>query len=314
MRALVLTLLAGCQLDPLVDDDPQVSVHVLPEGAEVPSVQGDPELVHQIEVNDGLDDDDLEEAEGVVPRETGWADGAAVSYWAFGNGARLTATAYILVNVNGPIDHPWIFDGVPGDPGYSAIRRLSEVRITEAYDGEVLPSIDAVFDAIELGLVLPPEPTGTWVDAPVVVPGTRLDVGADADPAEPLIAYADGWAVPYFQFGGELGEQPLRFGNVSTSQVSRLREGSSAGFTGAPVFQLAQPTGPATDRPNWLPLVTVIEVRLAAGITVAEVDADADLYVRSSAGSIASYTPLVDSYTVTTSIQHWPTQLVEGKP
>jgi hypothetical protein len=89
----------------------------------------------------------------------------------------------------------------------------------------------------------------------------------------------------------------------------------AAGFTAAPVFQAAQPTEPPTDRPNWLPLVTIVEVRLAPGVIAAtDVDADADLFMRSGSGSISAYTALVDTYTITTTTQHWPTQLEEGKP
>jgi len=316
MRTLVLTsvFLAGCTLDPLVEDDPQVSVHILPAGSDVPSIADDPELVHQIEVHDGLDDDDLVEAEGVIARAPGWANGVAVSYWAFGNATRITATAYVLVDGEDAIDHPWIFDTIPGDPGYSPIRRLSHVQITGAYDDEVLPDLAALFDAIELGLVEEPVPVGTWIDAPVVMPGTTLEVGED-EVADPIIAYAGGWQIDHFRLGGDLAEQPLRFGGISTTQVSRLREEMSAGFTSAPVFQMALPTEPPTDRPNWLPLVTIVEVRLAPGVIAAtDIDADADLYMRSGSGSISAYTPLVDSYTVTTTTQHWAIQLEEGKP
>lgn len=316
MRALPLLalVLAGCALDPLVEDEPQVSVHILPPGTEVPDVSENAELVHQIEVHDGLDDGALVEAEGVIPRAQAWANGVPVSYWAFGNATRITAFAYILVDGDTPIDHPWILDTIPGDPGYSAFRRLSRVQVTPAYDGEVLPDLDALFDAIELGLVEEPQDAVSWVDAPVVVPGTTLAV-ADDQVAEPIEAYAAGWRVDYFAIGTALGEQPLRNGNISATQMSRLREGMSAGFSGKPVFQAALPTEPPTDRPNFLPLVTQLEVRLAPGVVAAtDVDADADLYVRSMTGSISAYTVLVDSYTVTTTTMNWPMQLEEGKP
>ncbi len=313
MRAAILCVLAGCTLDPLVEDDPAVSIHVLPRGSEVPYIEDDPELVHQIEVHDGLDDADLVDADGVVPRAQAWANGEAIHYWAFGNATRVGANAYVLVDGDDELDHPWLFDTLPGDAGYSAIHRVHHVQITGAYDGEVLPTLDALFDAIELGLVEEPEPTGAWIDAPVVMPGTRLEVG-DGVLADPVQVLARGWRVDCFRLGGALGEQPLRNGSAATTQVSRLREGMSAGFTPAPVFQMARPTEAPSDRANWVPLVTIVEVRLAAGITAAEIDADADLFVRSQQGSINAYTPMVDSYTVTTSMQHWPVQLEEGKP
>jgi hypothetical protein len=311
----LLLLLAGCQLGPQVGDEPQVSLHILPAGSVVPDVADDPELVHQILVHDGLDDGDFEEAGGVVPRLEGWSGGQPVYYWGFGNATRLAAMAYILVDGDQPVaGHPWLLDGMAGDPGYSAIRRLQYVQITDAYDGEIIASLEALSDAVELGLVEEPVAAGTWIDAPVVAPGTTLEIGLYDPPAEPEVAYARGYRVPQFRFGGELGVQPLRNGSPPMAQLSRLRVGTSAGLTPEPIFQMAIPTELPTDAYNYTPLSTVVEVRLATGVTADLVTSDADLFRRGMTGSISAYTAMVDSFTITTTILNWPMQFAEGAP
>jgi hypothetical protein len=306
--------LGGCTLDPLVEDDPQHSVHVLPPGSEVPRIDEDVELVHQITVHDGLDDGDLEEAGFVVARETGWANGVEVNYWSFGNAPRFASLVYILVDEDGErIDHPYLLDSIPGDPSYSPLRKLQHVVVTDAYDGELLPTMRALEDAVELGLVEEPVNLGLWFDAPVVPPGVTLDVGA-ADPAEPFEAYAGGYRVDMFTFGGELGVQPVRGGGLPLGQASQVREAGEVRFGSAPIFQYAAPTEPAVDAFNWTPLVTMLEVDLADGVTGDAIAGDADLFVRSGSGAITGMTTSVERFTVTTTIRNLPIQFQEGWP
>ncbi len=312
-------LLGACLLDPLVDDGAGVSVHVLPPGSTVPYAGDDPELVHQILVHDGLDDGDLEDNSGIIVRSVGWAGGAEVHFWAWGNAARVGALAYILVEDDGsgprPIDHPWLLDSIPGDPVYSPIRRLQHVVVTDAYRGEILPTLRALADAIELGLVEPPINTGTWVNAPVVAPGTRLDVGASSGPVSPGRAVAGGVLVDQFVLGGERGIQPLRGGAIPVGQCSELREGASQRLLAAPVFQWTAPVEPPTDAYNYTPLATMLVVQLAPGVVAADsVHGDADLFVRSSSGSINATRPTVASFEVTETVRNWPVQFEEGLP
>ncbi len=307
--------LAGC-LDPLVDDAPTTSVHILPPGSTVPRVDTDAELVHQIAVHDGLDDGPLADAMGVIARKAGMAGGVAVNYWSFGPATKIGAALYVLVDGSGaPIDHPWLFDAMPGDPGYSAIRRIQHVTVTAAYRGEVLPTVRALADAIELGLVLEPVSTGLWLDAPVVPPGTTLDVGTDLPPAPPREVIANGYRVDAFVFGGDLGVQPLKSGAIPTAQASQLRAAGSLKLLDAPVFQLPVPTAPATEAATWMPIVVLLEVQLADGVVVAdEVHGDADLFTRSMTGGITALKPTVTSYVVTENIRNWPVQIAGGQP
>jgi hypothetical protein len=317
MRNLVITIaialpVPGCVLDPLVNDAPGASVHVLPAGSDVPYIGDDPERVHQILVHDGLDDGALEEAGGIVLRTDGFAAGAAVRYWAFGNAPRIGAPLYVLVDDGEPIDHPWLLDTIPGEPGYSPIRRIQHVAITAAYRGEVLPSLDALWDALELGLVRLPETAGTWIDAPVVAPGTTLEVGELDYPAEPIEAYAGGMRVDLFVFGGERGVQPVT-GNLPVGQVALLREAGAASYTGA-IFQYGPPAEPPGEEFNYTPLVNVVEVDLADGVTADMITGDADLFRRSGNGRINGVTDLVDDFEVTDIVRNWPMQFAEGAP
>ncbi|HUQ02704.1 MAG TPA: hypothetical protein VM261_09430 [Kofleriaceae bacterium] len=305
---------SACALEPLVDDGAGASVHVLPPGAEVPRVDEDPELVHQITVHDGLDDGALADAMGVIARKTGWAGGVAVKYWSFGPATKTGAPVYVLVDGNGVgVDHPYLFDTVPGDPGYSALRRVIHVPITDAYHGERLTTLRALDDAIELGLVEPPVPSGTWFNAPMVPPGTTLEVGLGKPPVAPAEVYADGYRVDTFVFGGDRGVQPLRNGAVPNAQASMLREGSNVAFVAAPVFQLPVPAAPPTMASNYTPLCIRVEVRLGDGIVAADIHGDADLFTRSMTGSITATTHNVASFEISERIENWPLQFVEGE-
>lgn len=321
MRAACMVLvLAGCTLDPLVEDAPGASVHILPPGSQVPSIADNPDRVHQIEVHDGLDDGDLEEAGGVVLRAAGWADGAEVRFWPFGEITNTASLVYVLVEDTGdgpvPIaDHPYLLDSIPGETGYSPVRRIQYLRVTDAYRGELLPSMRALADALDLGLVEEPEPAGLWLSAPVVPPGTRLEVGGGAEPVDAAAVFAAGYRVDVFLLGGELGVQPTTGGgSVPTGQLAVLAEGNSTRFADEPVMQWGIPAAPPEDKANYTPLCTVVEVRLADGVTAADIDADADLFVRSGSGAVTATTDAVASFEVTDTIRYWPIQFQEGLP
>lgn len=308
--------LTGCMLDPLVEDGDLTSVNVLPPGSEVPRIDADAERVHQITVHDGLDDGPLAEAGGVVARRAGWAAGVEVKYWAFGPAPRTGAPVYVLVDRAGaPIDHPYLFDTMPGDPGYSPIRRVNEVTVTERYRGERVTTLTALADAIELGLVEEPRPAGTWFNMPVVPPGTTLEVGGERPPLVPVEVYAGGWRVDAFRFGGERGVQPLRNGAVPAGQATVMRESMAVAFLATPVFQWSVPAAPPAMAHNYTPLATRIEVQLAPGVVAADsVHGDADLFRRAGNGNITAVTALVASFEITERVENLQLQFTEGEP
>jgi hypothetical protein len=304
----VFVLCAACRLEPLVDDDPGASLEILPPGSELPRIDENLELLHQIQVHDGLDDGALEMNGGRVLRITGWAEGAQVSYWSFGNAPRFGALAYVLVDEQRrPIEHPMILDSIPGDAVYSPMRKLIHVVVTDDYDGEIFPTVESLTDGVELGLVLEPEPVGTWFDAPVVMPGTTLDRGESVEPTPTREAIAQGYRVDLFVFDDDpRAVQPLRSGSIPTTQAASLREQGSVSFKPSPVFQKALPAAPPAEMANYTPLVQIVEVQLATGVVAADLHADADLFTRGMTGSISGYTAAVDSATVTTVYKNWP--------
>ncbi|MDB4990963.1 MAG: hypothetical protein JWN04_6141 [Myxococcaceae bacterium] len=170
--ALALVLCTGC-LKPLVDDKPGYSRYVMPAGTPVPSAYDDPLLLRKIDLNDG-------EASPAVPLKTGFAAGQTISYWDFGVAKRAVSPAYGIADCGdqGPVqrpNHPLIVDNVPGDTDYSAYRAILWGCATPKFQDEVVDSLDAFNDAIDLGLITDPTgaPATLWYNQPIV----NRDVG-----------------------------------------------------------------------------------------------------------------------------------------
>lgn len=309
---------SGCRLDPLVKDTPGASAHLLPEGSDVPSAATNPELTNQINLNDGIDDKALVASGGIIPRGTGSSAGAQVRYWSFGPTTRAPSPLYKFFSRGDggelvPLAHPPLVDALPGDAGYSALHSVNQVVVTASYAGQLITTANALADAIELGIIEEPVPTGTFVASPIVLAGTPLDVGG-ATPTLPEVVYGRGYVVGAFELGGPLGIQPIG-GLVPTSQVSFLREMGKAAFdAGRPIFQAVIPTAPPADRTaNYTPIGVVVDVDLAENVTAASITSDGDLFTR-TAGAISATTPKVASFQVTGAFLMLPLQFKDGAP
>jgi hypothetical protein len=328
---------ASDELADAVDAAPRVvldsgaTLHILPAGSLVPSIAGDVELSNQIRVFDGLNDGALEENGGVVTRATGKAGGQPVRYWSFGpapmeGNFAVKAPLYLLVTDDGeggvtPVaDHPPLIDTIPGDVRYSAMRQIIHVPVTASYGGEILPSLEALAEALDLGLVGEPRPSGTWRNMPVVVTGTRLEVGGESEPLAATEVLGRGYRVEVFPLGWE---QPLRNNQIPVGQSSRLLSGVASGDPPTlptapdpqPVFQYDIPAEPPTDAFNYTPLATELQVRLASGVAPGDISDDAELFARSQSGAITGY--LVDnvaSFAVGTTTVNNQIQFAEGSP
>lgn len=347
-HALLLLVLAGCDLlKPRVGDEtvdasgpsidaardaaPNAPRFVLPAGAEVPGVATNAELLSQIKIFDGLNDNALAMAGGVVTRSTGKAAGATVMYWSFGSAAMadnyiVSAPVYMLANDDGAgnltprNDHAWLVDSIPGDARYSALRRIVYVPVTVMYAGELITSIDALNEAIELGLVGEPKPAGTWRNMPIVPPGTKLELGGSAAPMEATKVYGRGHVLDALPMGYV---QPLSSGRIPMGQEARLLTGVATGtppvlstqLDPTPVFQYGIPAAPPTTTFNYSPVVTELDVRLANGVEPSAINGDAQLFKRSTTGAVTGYyTDAVASYIVTTVISNKQIQFAEGAP
>lgn len=317
VASILIALACACRLDPLVDDVPGASAHLLASSATVPSVTDDADLTNQIAQNDGLDDDALLAAGGVVARGDGLSAGQPVHYWWFGPATQAPSPIYLFYRDTGsglePLTHPAMVDAVPGDAGYSPLHTIVQVVVTDHYAGQIITSPDALADAIDLGLVAEPVPAKAFVASPIVLPGTSLDVGGPAPiPAEAV--YAHGFAAAMFRFGGALGVQPGgTFG--PTSQVSYLREARAASYdTKRPIFQATIPTAPPGMRANYTPLSAVVDVDLAPGVAASDIIDDGQLFVRSEQGAITGTTDQVSQFQITPMDLMLPMQFTDGQP
>jgi hypothetical protein len=320
-RLLWLFALTACRLDPLTDGAPATSIHVLPPGTEIPSIASDAELANQVAQSDGLDDKALAMAGNVVLRGTGHSAGAAVRYWSFGSTNRAPAPLYQFGRETAagfepldPRDHPPLVDSIPGDGPYNALHGVYQVVVTDAYAGELITTTAALADAIEIGLVLEPVPTATFINCPLVLPGTTLEIGDGAAPAIAEPVYARGHVAAMFRFGGELGVQPAT-SLIPASQVSLLREAMAASHDATrPIFQATIPVEPPAMRANYTPASVVIQVDLAPGVTAAAITRDDELFTRNAMGAITGYTALVTRFEITTRTVNLQLQFADGAP
>jgi len=349
--SIILICLAGCNLGPRVADPPDAAlpvdappkpdapdggptyVDILPPGTVVPSISTNPELLIQIRINDGLVDTALAASGGVVTRSTGKSAGATVRFWNFGvapveSGIAVAAPVYVLGTLDAGVftplpNHPQMIDTLPGDIRYSPIRRVVNVPVTPLYAGEVITSVAALGEAIELGLLADPVNEGTWMNLPVVLPGTTLEVApAPAAPMMPRQVYARGYLVDVFELGTSLGRQPLRTGFVPVGQASLLQTGVATGTPptlptatdAQPVFQYAIPTVTPTTF-SYTPLATDVTVRLATGVAPSAITSDLDLFRRNATGAMTAYVPgNVATFTVGVTTTNMQLQFTEGSP
>jgi hypothetical protein len=302
--SLAALLGAGC-LEPAVSDEPGASVHILPKGSAVPHVSESGELTRQIRVNDGLNDQALEDAMGVLALKDGWAAGAAVKYWDFGAVPDTGGLLYRLVTKDGdtvtPIDHPYIANALPGDAGYSPLWMIQDVVVTEHYHGEVLPSIEALNDAEDLGLVEEPAPAMLWMDGPIVAAGTKLDMGGGATSGTSEV-YARGYRVDMFMLGGAHAlRTQAKAGKLPKGDAHMLLMGNAVNPAKQPLFQNG--TSP------WTPAVRIVNCRITPNdpndpTTV--VTDESQLFSRDMMGALSVATSRVITWSFASGSKNWP--------
>ncbi len=208
---LSLLSVAGC-LGPQVSDTPAASTNILPAGTTIATLADDPVLAGQIASNDGIDG-------ATVPLYSGFVAGTPVSFWALGPAPPFAAPMYVLEARGSDgnltrIAHPPILPTIPGDTGYTPFRTVIAVEVTATYAGQVLPSVDAIDDAMTAGLVLAPVADGTAETFLVADPDALLDLGdgTTAGPISPF--YYEGKSGMAF----DLGPIPGAAGAVITPQ------------------------------------------------------------------------------------------------
>lgn len=267
--ALVAVLCAGC-LEPLADDDPGYSRHVLPPGSGVGSAYEDLQINRKIDMNDGAS------APGVALK-SGFAAGEPVRYWDFGTGKRSGSSAYGLIRCPGGVvperpelvgGHPMIVDSIPGESDYAPFRALQWACVSEKYKGELITSIDALNDAIELGLITDPTatPAQWWANQPIVAANVGLTFPDTVLPAS--TAYCKGKALLYHSLEPQEGWFPYAGREVAAGNVYELvKPGQTAAsrvIFSQPywVADADNPDGPKVRNPNYSPSWLVVTVTL----------------------------------------------------
>ena len=160
----------------------------------------DPALAEQVAIEDGV--------EGTVPISYAFVDGGPARYWGMGTSSATPQRAAVLCRETGgecdPIDHPIVLEHLPGEAGYSAFGRVTEVRVSAAFAGEVMGSWEAVEDAAADGLATLEE-RNAYINCPIVAPDVRVETD-DATRA-PRPAYVRDMQAQCMLFGsgGRLG-------------------------------------------------------------------------------------------------------------
>ncbi len=264
--ALALVFSVGC-LDPLVSDEPGYSRLVLPAGSKVPSADDDADLNGRIDAYDGVD-------APLVDLRSGFADGNEVHYWDFGAANGKAVPGFYLTECDaagapragGRIEaHPMLWDSVPGDKDYSPLRALQAVCVTADYAGELITSLSALDDAIDIGIVGEPREAQVWVNCPVVAKGVSLDVGGTS-PVKADDVYYRGQRIHCLDFSSEEGEFSTETKPTVANVYELTRRGDSQNVR--VVFSLVPRTAQGQRAPDYSPLWKIVKVTLASDVAL----------------------------------------------
>jgi hypothetical protein len=271
--ALALVWCAGC-LDPLVEDDPGYSRWVKPSGTVIPSAYLDLQINRKIDNNDGA-------SMPSVALKAGFAGGVSVSWWDLGVAKRSAAPAYGIARctpegVQPIVEHPVIVDNIPGDSDYSPYRAIQWACVLPKYNGEVISSLDAFNDAIDLGLI--DDPSGKMTDAWVNQPIVNQNV-AGGLPMGPLAstAYYRGQTVFYYDMQTQEGTFTFDAMPVVTGNVYEIvKPGQMAAARVIFSQPYADPVDPSMRNSKYSPSWLVVTVTLKAQPDAAAFDAVID--------------------------------------
>jgi hypothetical protein len=199
MSSVIALCLAGCLS--ASDEHPGFSPLLRDKGAKISRIDDDMAMSQRLDLADGV-------MGPMVALHTGFANGAPVQYWDFG-AAVATAEPVWRFRRHGAhgkvenVDHFDLVDSAPGDMSYSAMRVEYDVFVTEAWSGERITSMQALDDAIEIGLVEEPKRTKTFVNWPMTLAATKLAQTEGMPPLSPQPIYYRGKVASYFAPAGD---------------------------------------------------------------------------------------------------------------
>lgn len=129
------------------------SSFIVESNVEVRPLERSPDAKSKLDLNDGL-------PLGTVPLRTGFAGGREVQYWDLGQAPTSAEPMWIFLRHLGDsserVEHPPLVDSIPGDTVYSPIRLIFEVYVTAKWARQKFPSLRALEDGVELGLLEEP--------------------------------------------------------------------------------------------------------------------------------------------------------------
>lgn len=198
-RALLCALLLCACLEQ-AEETPGYSARVLRSGARVPRAEDDELLAKQIAASVPSQGGGQGQGQGgesmPAPLRTGFAGTREVLYWDLGTAGDSVKPVFVLARGGQPIEHLPIVDSLPGDDNYGPMRAVFTVEVTSRYRGELLTSLLALEDAVELGLVREPTRDGSYVSYPIVPKGFAL-ARIDEPPLAARELYAKGVIASY---------------------------------------------------------------------------------------------------------------------
>jgi hypothetical protein len=299
-------LVSGC-LDPLVDDAPGYSWRVLPEGTRVPKAAADYELNHKIDQDDAL------EAGELAPSQ-GFAAGTPVRYWDLGAAKATIAPAYLLTRCDGagkPIEggalpHLLLVDSVPGDADYTPFRSLNMTCVRPTYAGELITSLEALSDAIDLGILDEPSAPQRWVNYPVVAAGVKFKTAV-------FPALYRGAQIEHLSFMSHEGTFAFADKRIKAANVYEVvRDGSDA--VERVVFAQALLDAHGKPNPRYAPAWRVVTVTISEDADIEAFTREEDLVLVAEDGTLTAAREAVLSAMPTGSTVNRPHQRAELRP
>jgi hypothetical protein len=201
LLAILLTA-TGC-MDSRDSEKAGYSAELLAPDAAVPIYDSDEALRARLDAADGQEST-------MIPLRNGYVAGREVRYWDFGVVPIGTKPVWVFrarSEQGGTLDtgHPDLIDSVPGDTGYTSFRKVYLVYFTKAYSGQRITSVQALEDALELGLLEEPYWKDAYANWPVALADAQLEVGPDETPLSPDPVYYRGRIAHHFKLSAARG-------------------------------------------------------------------------------------------------------------
>jgi hypothetical protein len=200
----IALLCSGC-LDHSETEVIGYSSFVFESNVDVRELERNPDAKMKLDLNDGL-------AAGTIPLRTGYAGGREVKYWDLGptlnTGEPIWVFKRHLGDQSVDAEHPPLIDSIPGDTVYSPIRLIFEVYVTAKWARQKFPSLRALDDGVELGLLEEPIAKDFFTNCVVTLKDNVLE-GPDSTKIKPTAVYYRGRTVYQFCVGDLMGNSGL---------------------------------------------------------------------------------------------------------